>query len=64
MDVNNPVIREEGTAALAGTIGARQRRALARLGLAAAGAYVAPTLLTLRSTAAIAMPSADAGIAA
>ncbi|MDH3228182.1 MAG: hypothetical protein OEN55_00140 [Alphaproteobacteria bacterium] len=30
-------------------VDSRQRRALARLGLASAGAYVAPTLLALRS---------------
>lgn len=34
-----------------GVVDARQRRALARLGLASAGAYVAPTLLALRTAA-------------
>lgn len=61
MDVNNPVIGKKGTADMAGTIDSRQRRALARLGLASAGAYVAPTLLALRSTAVTAV---EIGIAA
>lgn len=34
-----------------GTLDVRQRRALARLGLGASAAYVAPTLLALRSFA-------------
>lgn len=47
-----------------GAIGNKQRRALARLGLATAGAYVAPTLLALRSTAQSRLASAKAGAAA
>lgn len=33
-----------------GAVGTKQRRALARLGLSSPGAYVAPTLLALRTT--------------
>jgi len=64
MDVKKPVIQMKGTAKTAGTIDSRQRRALARLGLASAGAYVAPTLLALRATALTAMPAAEIGVAA
>ena len=64
MDVKKPVLRKKGTAKTAGTIDSRQRRALARLGLASAGAYVAPTLLALRSTALTAMPAVEIGVAA
>ena len=61
MDVKEPVIGKKGTAGTAGTIDSRQRRALARLGLASAGAYVAPTLLALRSTSVTAV---EIGVAA
>lgn len=64
MDVKKPVIGEKGAAGKASTIDSRQRRALARLGLASAGAYVAPTLLALRSTALTAMPAVEVGAAA
>lgn len=36
-----------------GAVDSRQRRALARLGLASASAYAAPTLLALRSASRI-----------
>lgn len=45
-------------------IDSRQRRALARLGLVSAGAYVAPTLLALQSTVVTASPAAEIGVAA
>ena len=61
MDVKTPVIGKKGTVGKTGTIDSRQRRALARLGLASAGAYVAPTLLALRSTAVTAV---EIGVAA
>jgi hypothetical protein len=61
MDVKKLVIGEKGAAGTASTIDSRQRRALARLGLASAGAYVAPTLLALRSTAVTAV---EIGVAA
>jgi hypothetical protein len=64
MDVKSTAIGKMGASVPARAIDARQRRALARLGLASAGAYVAPILLTLRSTAATAMPAADIGAAA
>lgn len=64
MDVNKLVIRKQGAADSASTLDSRQRRALARLGLASAGAYVAPTLLALRSAAVSAMPTVEIGVAA
>lgn len=42
----------------------RRRRALARLGLASPGAYVAPTLLSLRSTVTAASNATEVGAAA
>lgn len=48
MDVNNLDTNRRGEPA--GIMDSRQRRALARLGLATAGAYMAPTLLSLRSS--------------
>ena len=45
-------------AAAGGAVGTKQRRALARLGLSSAGAYVAPTLLSLRTAEG---PSAGSG---
>ena len=63
MDVNKLVIGKRSKSGADSTIDARQRRALARLGLASAGAYVAPTLLSLRSTV-MAMPAVESGIAA
>lgn len=42
---NSPAMPDIDT----GTLDVRQRRALARLGLGASAAYVAPTLLALRS---------------
>lgn len=62
MDVTKSVTRKKNTAGKDGGINGKRRRALARLGLASAGAYVAPTLLALQSTAAI--PHIDVGIAA
>jgi len=64
MDVKKLVLGKKGTAVTASTIDSRQRRALARLGLASAGAYVGPTLLALRSTAVTAMPATKTGVAA
>ena len=64
MDVKKLVFGKKSTAGAASTIDSRQRRALARLGLASAGAYVAPTLLALRSTAVTAMPAVEIGVAA
>lgn len=64
MDVKKLVIQKQDAADAASTIDSRQRRALARLGLASAGAYVAPTLLALRSSAVSAMPVAEVGVAA
>jgi hypothetical protein len=63
MDVKDLVTQKRRKSVDKGTIGSRQRRALARLGLATAGAYVAPTLLALRSTAQAPLP-AEAGAAA
>jgi hypothetical protein len=61
MDVNKSVTDTENPICV---IDSRQRRALARLGMASPGAYVAPTLLVLRSAAAVAMPDVEAGAAA
>lgn len=49
MDAKKKVSGNRKAAAAGGAIGAKQRRALARLGLSSAGAYVAPTLLALRT---------------
>ena len=49
MDVKKLVPGKSSPVGKAGTIDRRQRRALARLGLTSAGAYVAPTLLALRA---------------
>jgi hypothetical protein len=62
MDVKKLVINKNRAAGKAGMIDSRQRRALARLGLASAGAYVAPTLLALRATAIA--PAVEVGVAA
>jgi hypothetical protein len=48
MDVKKQNITDNLPALAGGMLDSRQRRALARLGLAAAGAYAAPTLLALR----------------
>ena len=64
MDVKKLVISKESTVAKADTIDSRQRRALARLGLVSAGAYVAPTLLALRAAAITSMPAVEIGVAA
>jgi hypothetical protein len=64
MDVKKLVISKKNKAGEAGIIDSRQRRALARLGLASAGAYVAPTLLSLRSAAVASMPAMEIGVAA
>lgn len=50
MDVKNLVPGSKAKAGKTNGIDRRRRRALARLGLASPGAYVAPTLLSLRST--------------
>jgi hypothetical protein len=62
MDVKKLVINKNRAAGKAGMIDSSQRRALARLGLASAGAYVAPTLLALRATAIA--PAVEVGVAA
>jgi hypothetical protein len=64
MDVKKLVIGKECTAGRTGTIDRGRRRALARLGLASAGAYVAPTLLALRATAVTSMPVVKIDVAA
>jgi len=46
------------------TIDRRQRRALARLGLVSAGAYVAPTLLALRAAVVTSKPAVKISVAA
>ena len=63
MDVKKLVTGKKSEAGADSIIDARRRRALARLGLASAGASVAPTLLSLRSTA-MAMTAMEAEIAA
>lgn len=62
MDVTKSNTLKKKTAGKGGRIDGKQRRALARLGLASAGAYVAPTLLALQSTAM--NPKTGVGIAA
>lgn len=62
MDVKKSVTRKKNAAGKDGGIDGKRRRALARLGLSSAGAYVAPTLLALQST--VAIPHLDVGIAA
>jgi hypothetical protein len=64
MDVNKLVTRKKDDAGSVGRIDARRRRALARLGMVSAGAYVTPTLLALQSTVVSASPAAEIGVAA
>lgn len=64
MDVKKLVTNKKSAARKAGILDSKQRRALARLGLASVGAYVAPTLLALRSTAVASMPAVEIGVAA
>jgi len=49
MDVKKQVPGKPSPVGKARPVDRRQRRALARLGLTSAGAYVAPTLLALRA---------------
>ena len=49
MDVKKKKSGNREPAAAGGAVGTKQRRALARLGLSSAGAYIAPTLLALRT---------------
>jgi len=51
MNVKTEIAVREAPEADAASLDARQRRALVRLGLAANAAYVAPTLLALRTVA-------------
>ena len=64
MDVKKPVLSNQSPVGKAGTIDRRQRRALARLGLTSAGAYVAPTLLALRAATVTSMPAPKIVVAA
>ena len=64
MDVTKSDISNKSAASKGGTMDGRRRRALARLGLVSAGAYVAPTLLALRSTAVAPLPVVAVGEAA
>jgi len=57
MDVKKLANNKVDGAVKAGTIDRRQRRALARLGLTSAGAYVAPTLLALHAATESSKPS-------
>ena len=64
MDVKKLVISKESPVGKTGRIDSRQRRALARLGLASAGAYVAPTLLALRAATGTSVPAPGIVVAA
>ena len=55
--------KKTGTIPIGGIDG-RRRRALARLGLATAGAYVTPTLLSLQSAAIAGTTAGGMGVAA
>ncbi len=60
MNVQNPEIDPAGGVSETGAMDIRQRRALARLGLGSTVAYVAPTLLTLRTVAVQSRAAIDA----
>lgn len=64
MDVKKLETSNKTGATPTGGIDSRQRRALARLGLATAGAYVTPTLLSLQSTAIGETTAGGVGVAA
>lgn len=64
MDVKKLDTSKKSGAGPAGAIDGRRRRALARLGLATAGAYVTPTLLALQSAVTSGTPAAGIGVAA
>ena len=64
MDVKKLVTSKKSGTTPTGGIDGRRRRALARLGLATAGAYVTPTLLSLQSTAIGETTAGGMGVAA